>query len=373
MTNALDDVSFEVEEGEFLVLLGPSGCGKSTLLRAIAGLERLDTGSIELGGVTVLDRAAKVDVPTERRRISMMFQSYALWPHMTIAQNVAYPLRARGVARADTAVRVRQALESAGIGELSEQYPGQVSGGQAQRVALARALVSRDGIILFDEPLSNVDAKVREQLRAEIARLHREFGFTAVYVTHDQEEALTLASRICVMRKGKIWQSGTPEEVYDRPNTAYVARFLGSVNEIPGRFDGDRAGGLALISTSVGQLPVEYLDGDEGVVTVFSRPESWRILSATDARSDAAIALKGIVEEVVFLGSFSDVRVAVGEAVITVRSMDRSVQIGQEVEIEVLRASLFAHPGIEEAPVDTTPVVPEETPVIVDRRSAVVL
>lgn len=208
---ALDDVSFEVKAGEFLVLLGPSGCGKSTLLRAIAGLEQLDSGAISLEGRTVVDTDRRIEVPTEKRGLSMMFQSYALWPHLTVTQNIAYPLKARKIEKAAIKDRVKEVLASVGISELESQYPGQISGGQAQRVALARALVSRDNIVLFDEPLSNVDAKVREHLRSEIAQLHRESGFTAVYVTHDQEEALTLATRIFVLRHGKIVQSGTPQ------------------------------------------------------------------------------------------------------------------------------------------------------------------
>ncbi|OLT16150.1 hypothetical protein BJF78_14730 [Pseudonocardia sp. CNS-139] len=232
--NAVDGIDLDVAEGEFLVLLGPSGCGKTTLLRVLAGLEEVDAGRVELDGRVVDDPAVRVCVPTERRGLSMMFQSYALWPHMTVAENVAYPLTTRRVRRAERAARVRRVLDVVGIGPLAGQYPGQLSGGQQQRVALARALVAGDGVVLFDEPLSNVDAKVREQLRTEIARLHRELGFTAVYVTHDQEEALTLATRLLVLRDGRIAQSASPREVYTRPADLGVARFMGAGNEIPG-------------------------------------------------------------------------------------------------------------------------------------------
>ncbi|WP_324278085.1 ABC transporter ATP-binding protein [Blastococcus brunescens] len=213
VVNAIDDVSFEVAAGDFVVLLGPSGCGKTTLLRAIAGLETPDQGAIRIGGRAVFSAADRVEVPPERRDISMIFQSYALWPHMTAFKNVAYPLqsrRGRKVAKDEIARRVRQALELVGVGELETQYPGQMSGGQQQRIALARALVNNDELVLFDEPLSNVDAKVREQLRFELVSMQRKLGFSALFVTHDQTEAMELAHRIAVLDSGRIAQFGTP-------------------------------------------------------------------------------------------------------------------------------------------------------------------
>ena len=230
VVHAIDGVSLDVQQGEMVVLLGPSGCGKTTLLRCIAGLEVADSGEIVLQGTRVAG-AAQRPVPPEVRGIGMMFQSYALWPHMTVDQNVAYPLEARGVAKAEIKDRVANMLAIAGIGSLAKQYPGKLSGGQQQRVALARSLVAEPAIMLFDEPLSNVDAKVRGQLRYEIAAMQDRLGFAAIYVTHDQDEAMQLADRIAVMRDGQIVQMEAPAEVYLRPRTEYVAQFLGALNQ----------------------------------------------------------------------------------------------------------------------------------------------
>ncbi|WP_020578851.1 ABC transporter ATP-binding protein [Actinopolymorpha alba] len=229
----IDQVSLDIARGELLVLLGPSGCGKTTLLRSVAGLERPDEGSITIEGVEVFASARRLFVPPNRRPISMIFQSYALWPHMTIFSNVAYPLRARKLPKAAVAKAVARGLERVGLAGLENQYPGQLSGGQQQRVALARALVSEAELILFDEPLSNVDAKVREELRAQIIEVQREIGFTALYVTHDQAEAMELADRIAVLDRGRIEQLAPPREVYRRPRSRYVAEFVGLANLLP--------------------------------------------------------------------------------------------------------------------------------------------
>ncbi|TYB57396.1 ABC transporter ATP-binding protein [Nonomuraea sp. PA05] len=261
---AVDGVSLEVAPAEILVLLGPSGCGKTTLLRSIAGLERPDAGLVEIGGRTVFDAARGLDVPPERRGLSMMFQSYALWPHLSVFDNVAYPLLSRRGGRppkSEVAAQVGQALELVGIPELARQHPGELSGGQQQRVALARALVAGDGLILFDEPLSNVDAKVRERLRVELLAMQRRLGFAAVYVTHDQTEAMELATRIAVMRDGRVEQLGPPREIYDRPATRYVANFVGIANEIPGEVASMRDGRAVL------RTPHGPLTGDAGPLT----------------------------------------------------------------------------------------------------------
>ncbi|RAY16030.1 ABC transporter ATP-binding protein [Actinomadura craniellae] len=281
ITPAIDGVTLDVAAGEFLVLLGPSGCGKTTLLRSIAGLEHPDAGRIEIGGQTVLDTAARTDVPPERRGLSMMFQSYALWPHMTVAANVAYPLenrRAGRLGKTEIAGRVTEVLELVGIPELARQYPGEMSGGQQQRVALARALVAGDDLVLFDEPLSNVDAKVRERLRVELLAMQRRLGFAAVYVTHDQAEAMELATRIAVMRLGRVEQLGPPREIYERPATRYVASFVGVANEIPGTvalLDGDRA----VLDTACGRVTgaagAGLAEGDPAVA--IWRPEDGRL------------------------------------------------------------------------------------------------
>ncbi|SHN39129.1 ABC transporter ATP-binding protein [Cryptosporangium aurantiacum] len=255
VVHAIDDVSFTVGTGDFVVLLGPSGCGKTTLLRAIAGLETPDQGTIRIGGRTQYSSAERIAVPPERRNISMVFQSYALWPHMTAFDNVAYPLRSRRgrPGKREIAERVRAALELVGVGELERQYPGQLSGGQQQRIALARALVSNDELVLFDEPLSNVDAKVREQLRFELLSMQRKLGFSALFVTHDQTEAMELAHRIAVLDSGRIVQFGTPQEIYARPATRYVAKFIGAINESLGTV-AVIEGNVATVDTDLGRV-----------------------------------------------------------------------------------------------------------------------
>ncbi|MFE5703515.1 ABC transporter ATP-binding protein [Rhodococcus koreensis] len=363
---ALDNISFDVNHGEFLVLLGPSGCGKSTLLRTIAGLEQLDQGSISLQGRPVIDVERKINVPTERRGLSMMFQSYALWPHMTVAENVAYPLKARGVKKAEIAQRVNEVLKVVGIFELASQHPGQISGGQAQRVALARALVSRDEIVLFDEPLSNVDAKVRELLRAEIGRLHQKSGFTAVYVTHDQEEALTLASRICVMRNGVVQQIGTPQEVYDRPNSRYVAKFMGSINELAASFDGATEGAHAVADSPFGRIPMDYPSRQKGDLVIFSRPEAWKVRPATASKTHDGIQRDGTVSSATFLGSFVDLKVQVGDVDVLVRTMDRTIGVGDRVAISISPDRMIGRreDGSEPVAGATGPAEPREPAVV---------
>ena len=231
---ALDGVSFSVAEGEMLVLLGPSGCGKTTILRCVAGLDVPDDGEIDIRGRCVFSRKRKVFVPPEQRNVSMVFQSYALWPHMKIWQNVAYPLENRGIEGRKARRIAEQALEMVGLAGLSERYPGQLSGGQQQRVALARALVAEADVVLLDEPLSNLDAPVREHLRVELRDLKRRMRWTALYVTHDQREAIFLADRVAVMERGKIVQIGRPEEVWRHPASPFVAQFVGCVNRVRG-------------------------------------------------------------------------------------------------------------------------------------------
>lgn len=296
---AIDDVSVDVGRGEFVVLLGPSGCGKTTLLRAVAGLEQPDAGAIRLGERALFDQARQLNLPPEARRIGMVFQSYALWPHMTVAQNVAYPLRMRGVPRAERDRRVRDILEKMHIGDLAQQEPGRISGGQQQRVALARALVSGDRLILFDEPLSNVDAKVREHLRREIVTMQRDFGFTALYVTHDQEEAMALATRIAVVGNGKIAQFATAEEIYARPVSLEIARFIGSANELAARVTGD--GVLETAAGCVRVNPAATAHLSEPEVTLLTRPEHWHFAEDGDEG-----ALSGQVVSSAFLGPVSE-------------------------------------------------------------------
>ncbi len=226
--SAVDDVTLEIPDGAFVVLLGPSGCGKTTTLRMLAGLEEPTSGSIRFGERTVADPAAGVAVPSAQRGLGMVFQSYALWPHMRVRQNIDWPLRIAGWPGAERAKRVAEVLEMLELTGLAERFPAELSGGQQQRVAIARTVAPRPGVLLFDEPLSNLDARLRVDTRAELVRVHRASGATSVYVTHDQVEALAMATHIAVMRDGRVEQFGSPAELLQYPATAFVASFLGT-------------------------------------------------------------------------------------------------------------------------------------------------
>jgi len=254
--SAVDGISLDTKPGEFIVLLGPSGCGKTTLLRCIGGLEAASEGQIEIEDQVVFDAARRVDVPTRRRGISMVFQSYALWPNMSVFDNVAYPLKSKRAgkhSKAEIKDQVEDICRIVGVHEVLHQYPNHISGGQQQRVALARALVARSALVLFDEPLSNVDAKVRKELRIELAALQDKFGFAAVYVTHDQDDAMELADRIVVLDNGHIAQIGSPQEVYEHPESRYVASFVGETNHLTGTVVDRDAAGIT-VDTSLGTV-----------------------------------------------------------------------------------------------------------------------
>ena len=229
----VNDISLTIEHGRLVCLLGPSGCGKTTTLRLIAGFVEPTAGEIRVGNVLVSSPARTV--PPERRNMSMIFQSYALWPHMTVAENVAYGLKLRRADRATLDRKLGAILATTHLSELADRYPGELSGGQQQRVALARALIVEPQTLLLDEPLSNLDANLREEMRFEVRRLHDEYRYTTVYVTHDQSEAMTTADVIAVMNAGRIEQAGSPEEIYERPHSEFVARFIGSSNVIKGQ------------------------------------------------------------------------------------------------------------------------------------------
>jgi iron(III) transport system ATP-binding protein len=228
----VDDLDLEIEQGEFLVLLGPSGCGKTTTLRCLAGLETPEKGTIDFQGRAVFDAASRTNLPAHKRNIGMVFQSYALWPNMTVRKNIAYPLKVRKMKEALSSGRVEEAAEMVHCEHLLDRYPAQLSGGQQQRIAVARGLVARPELVLFDEPLSNLDARLRDTVRTEIHRLHESLGFGAVFVTHDQSEAFALGDKVAIMRAGKIEQLGPPQEVFDRPATDYVAAFIGMANRL---------------------------------------------------------------------------------------------------------------------------------------------
>jgi iron(III) transport system ATP-binding protein len=300
---AVDNVSFDVAEGHTLALLGPSGCGKTTMLRCIAGLEHPEEGLIEIAGKVVYAGAQRIDLMPEHRDLGIVFQSYAVWPHMTVAENVAFPLKVRGISKVERTERVTRILDIVGLGAWHDRSATALSGGQQQRVALARALVHEPRLVLFDEALSNLDTQLRERMRTELKVLQDRLHFTAIYVTHDQAEAFALAEHVMLMNRGRVETQGKPRYVFSRPATAFVARFLG-LNVVPGivmTIEGDIAQvrlGDGLILRGVTARDAMLKSGDRIVACM--RPEHLK-LSKT-APQAAAQAFKGHVIAVSFLG-----------------------------------------------------------------------
>jgi len=272
---AVDGIGFAIAPGELVTLLGPSGCGKTTTLRAVAGLETPSSGSIRLNDETVYSAAERRNVPTEKRGVSMVFQSYAIWPHMTVFDNVAYGLRVRKLPLADVRENVKRVLGLVQMQDFSERPASNLSGGQQQRVAVARAIAFSPNVLLFDEPLSNLDAKLRAEMRVELRELQQRLDITSLYVTHDQEEALAISDRVIVMNGGKIEQIGTPEEIYNRPVSRFVADFVGSANLIQGEVRGPSGSNDTLIFEAEGGMRLEVTASNasrEGQHTVALRP-----------------------------------------------------------------------------------------------------
>ena len=318
---AVDDVSLTVADGEFLTLLGPSGCGKSTTLGMLAGLDRPDAGSISVGGQVFFDAADGRYVEAERRNIGLVFQSYALWPHMTVEDNVAFALRLRRVSRAERTRRVRDALALVEMDHLAGRYPSQLSGGQQQRVALARTLAYSPAILLLDEPLSNLDAKLRDKARSWLRKLQSEVGITTIFVTHDQSEALALSDRIAVMDRGRIVQIGTPAEIYERPATPFVADFIGASNFVQGTVVGMREGTASIRLKGGGVIEAscsQPLAAGAGAHVTF-RPE--RMQRREDGRAEGNVMHGKIVEET-YLGSRIQYAVDIGGEIIRWETLD---------------------------------------------------
>ena len=307
---AVDNVDLEIGRGELFALLGGSGCGKSTLLRLLAGLETPDSGRI------LIDGEDMTGVPPHRRPVNMMFQSYALFPHMDVAANVGYGLRRDGTPKSEIAARVAQALALVRLDELGARKPSQLSGGQRQRVALARALIKRPKILLLDEPLAALDRKLREQTQFELMRIQERVGITFIVVTHDQSEAMTMASRIAVMDAGKLRQVGPPRTVYEAPSSRFVADFIGAVNLLAARAVAIAAEGLVLESAAVGTLVTEPVAGVAvgDAVTVALRPEKIALGLAPPETPHNRAA--GIVREVAYLGGLSLYRVELGNGIV---------------------------------------------------------
>jgi iron(III) transport system ATP-binding protein len=341
---AVNDISFQVEEGALFTLLGPSGCGKTTTLRSIAGLERPDSGTIEVGGRVLFasrDRGKPVNVPANERGLGMVFQSYAIWPHMSVFDNAAFPLqvRKRGqrLGKREINERVMRVLATMELADLAHRQATKLSGGQQQRLALARALVIEPPLLLLDEPLSNLDAKLRESLRYELKRLQRELGITSVYVTHDQAEALTLSTSIAVMRDGNVLQLGRPREIYENPNCRFVAEFIGTSNFIAGtvaakegdRYIVDTVDGRLVLDSAASSTPA----GADVIVSI--RPEAVEV--STTSRADATQnEWTGTVLTRAFLGEAVDHVVAVGKHEIRTRgNPDVSIPPGTEVYLHM--------------------------------------
>lgn len=341
---AVNEVSFKVEEGRFYTLLGPSGCGKTTTLRCIAGLERPDGGEVEVAGTAVFSASAGIFVPAYRRPIGMVFQSYAIWPHLTVFENVAFPLRVgkQRLGGEEIRRRVLGALELVELGGLEGRMATQLSGGQQQRLALARALVREPKVLLLDEPLSNLDAKLRERMRVELRELQRRLGITTLYVTHDQIEALSMSNIIGVMNAGQIIQEGSPREIYLHPKTQFVAQFIGSTNQISGRLRA-RGDGVATVESEIGEMTCvianEIPVGSQVAIVV--RPETVILHKARPAATQNVS--EGKVGTVMFLGEFLDCTVEVGKALLrTHQPHSLDLRRGQAVWVELPPAGCLA-------------------------------
>jgi iron(III) transport system ATP-binding protein len=339
----LKDVTFTIKDGEFFTLLGASGCGKSTTLNCIAGLEQPTDGVISVGGTSFVDSAGKIFLPPEERNLGMVFQSYALWPHMTVAKNLALPLNIRKVPKVKQKQLIGDALEKVGLSDLSARYPHQLSGGQQQRVALARALVYSPTVLLLDEPLSNLDAKLREQARAWLKRLQEDLGITTVYVTHDQDEALALSDRIAVMAAGNMIQVGSPHEVYETPATPEVAAFVGRCNFLAGLVvsqEGSRHS-IRLDGTGdVVQVESEQQVELDHAVTVAIRPERLEVMPlGSDPEGQNRLRTEVLTSS--YVGSRYEYDVRLGSQVVQVLST-RSGLTGEAVLVfEPARALLY--------------------------------
>ncbi|MBW8904823.1 MAG: ABC transporter ATP-binding protein [Betaproteobacteria bacterium] len=336
---AAHDVSFDVPPGKLFTLLGPSGCGKTTTLRSIAGLERPQAGEIRVGDEVIYSSARRIFVPPNQRGLGMVFQSYAIWPHMTVYENAAFPLRVgrrRRFSRREIDERVNRVLATVDLAELAQREATKLSGGQQQRLALARALVMEPRLLLLDEPLSNLDAKLRERMRFELKRLQRELGITTVYVTHDQSEALALSHAIAVMSRGRIEQIGTPREIYERPVNQFVADFVGSSNFLDATVRAaDGANGFYRVESALGvmkALGLEPLQADDKVV-VSVRPEDVHL---SEARPDGENVWQGMVDQKVFLGESVDFQVVVGERRVQARAHPSlRTRVGEPIYLRV--------------------------------------
>lgn len=342
---AVDDLTMDFEKGTLTTLLGPSGCGKTTTLRCIAGLEKPDNGEISIGEATVFSRAT--NVPPEKRMVGIVFQSYAIWPHMTVFDNIAFPLKIRHAPKQEIDQKVKKVMEMVRLTGLGGRSATQVSGGQQQRIALARALVFDPEVLLLDEPLSNLDASLRDIVRVEVREIQRSLGITTVYVTHDQTEALSISDKVVVLRAGKVMAVGTPKEIYTRPPNEFIASFVGKANMLPGTVTSmpgvptARSGeSLVIVETRLGEVRchqhgvVEVREGDKVLFTI--KPENV-IVSIAGKKVDEPNTFRGEVEFASYLGAFSEVIVSVrGETIRVVKkSEEADFEEGQVVSVSL--------------------------------------
>jgi iron(III) transport system ATP-binding protein len=335
---AIGGVSLDVPQGKILTLLGPSGCGKTTTLRSVAGLEKPDGGRISIDGEAVFDATHNIHMPANKRGIGMVFQSYAIWPHMSVFENVAFPMRVaqdRKYSNAEIEKNVARALEMVRLGGYQSRPSTQLSGGQQQRLALARGLVREPKLLLLDEPLSNLDAKLREQMRFELKRLQMDLGITTLYVTHDQGEALALSDEIAVMNAGKVIQRGTPYELYHQPNSEFVAGFLGSTNFLRGKVDtAIGSDGIGTVTTQHGPIRCSFArsEGAGEEVLVVIRPED--VILTAQPPAEGENAFTGKVANRIFLGEVIDYLIDMSGEEVRVRARPEwDFNIGSPVHV----------------------------------------
>jgi iron(III) transport system ATP-binding protein len=336
---AVRGIDFVVAPGSTVTLLGPSGCGKTTTLRCIAGLEVPTAGRITVGDRIVFDDASGAFIEPERRNIGMVFQSYAIWPHMTVGGNVGFPLTIAGMSKAEVEERTRVVLELVGLGELQRRSAADLSGGQQQRVALARALVHEPSVVLFDEPLSNLDANLRERMRTELQLLQARLGFTAIFVTHDQEEALSLSDHVVIMNKGRVEQEGSPQDIFKNPATAFTARFLGYSNVFPGRVAAIGQGGAVEIDlgenlrlSALWRSATPPRSGEDSMVAF----RADRVAVQPAGQQSGENVFTGEVEAAAFLGASFDYTIKSGKLEIQVQGdVDHPVARGQAVSLNI--------------------------------------
>ena len=346
---AAQNVSFEVPEGKLFTLLGPSGCGKTTTLRSIAGLEKPIAGEIEVAGRLIYSSDKGIFVAPNKRNFGMVFQSYAIWPHMNVFQNVAFPLEVRRFAKKDIRDKVMRVLHAVALEELVERDATKLSGGQQQRLALARALVMEPQLLLLDEPLSNLDAKLRDRMRGELKRLQRDLGLTTVYVTHDQSEALALSHEIAVMHEGRVVQVGTPRQIYEQPIDRFVADFVGTTNFVSGTV-ATLAGGRCVVSSAIGELEAHASEGvsKDAAVIVSVRPEDVELSESPPAAADGETVCKATVDAKDFLGDYLDFHVRVGDVELVAKSHPSlRTPVGETIYVRIKAEKCVAIPGNE--------------------------